>query len=326
MKLLSILIPTYNRASYLKDAIMCLLPQFSRYKDELEILVSDNCSSDDTKIVIDTLQSQFQNQIIYYKQSENIGFEANFEFLINKSKGKYLYLMGDDDILAENFFDTILPLLRTPNDYTSIHWNRLTGNKLCSNNKLYDPIFTGKMIEELDATNFVKRVMDRPNFISSIVFKKEIIKKAWNHYKDEYEGYKFCGPLYWGIVQAGGLNIYHYMPLIIQRVNSSTWAKLFPYYLIGSMSNIFLDLDVVVPGIYLRWQKKLKTQKTDVLYRVADYRSFYRQQRVKSQMFKHMNCWDKIRYYYYLIPGTNLPYFLGALSFKLKKIINKVWR
>ena len=258
MKLLSILIPTYNRASYLKDAIMCLLPQFSRYKDELEILVSDNCSSDDTKIVIDTLQSQFQNQIIYYKQSENIGFEANFEFLINKSKGKYLYLMGDDDILAENFFDTILPLLRTPNDYTSIHWNRLTGNKLCSNNKLYDPIFTGKMIEELDATNFVKRVMDRPNFISSIVFKKEIIKKAWNHYKDEYEGYKFCGPLYWGIVQAGGLNIYHYMPLIIQRVNSSTWAKLFPYYLIGSMSNIFLDLDVVVPGIYLRWQKKFE--------------------------------------------------------------------
>ena len=52
--LLSICIPTYNRASFLKEALSRVLSQLSQIKDnnKIELLVSDNCSTDNTAEVV----------------------------------------------------------------------------------------------------------------------------------------------------------------------------------------------------------------------------------------------------------------------------------
>ena len=78
--LVTIGIPTYNRADgYLKEAIESVINQ--TYSN-LEIIISDNCSSDDTGLVVKSFKDQ---RIHYYRHDENIGANNNFNFCLKKS-------------------------------------------------------------------------------------------------------------------------------------------------------------------------------------------------------------------------------------------------
>lgn len=67
LPLVTIAIPTYNRADlYLKQAIQCSLNQ--TYSN-IEIIVSDNCSDDDTEAVV---KSFIYTHIRYFKHEKNI--------------------------------------------------------------------------------------------------------------------------------------------------------------------------------------------------------------------------------------------------------------
>ena len=65
--LLTIAIPTYNRANILHIALGILLPQINNYSSEIELIISDNASNDNTQKVIKDLLSQYPtiNSIIY---------------------------------------------------------------------------------------------------------------------------------------------------------------------------------------------------------------------------------------------------------------------
>ena len=77
--LLSICIPTYNRAEYLDEAINSVLVQITEdIKDKIEICVSDNNSIDNTKDIILSLQKKSTIPIIYHENSTNIGADMNF--------------------------------------------------------------------------------------------------------------------------------------------------------------------------------------------------------------------------------------------------------
>ena len=51
-KLLTIIIPTYNRASLLHKALACLMPQTKECSKWVDVYVSDNHSSDDTAEIV----------------------------------------------------------------------------------------------------------------------------------------------------------------------------------------------------------------------------------------------------------------------------------
>jgi glycosyltransferase involved in cell wall biosynthesis len=96
--LVSIGIPTYNRAnSYLKHALQSAINQ--TYQN-IEIIVSDNCSADDTKSVIKEFHDP---RIRFYRQKENIGAVPNANFCLEQSKGEYFLLLLDDDLIDEDF-------------------------------------------------------------------------------------------------------------------------------------------------------------------------------------------------------------------------------
>lgn len=84
--LVSIGIPTYNRAnSYLKQALRSAVNQ--TYKN-LEIIVSDNCSSDDTESVVKEFRDP---RIRYFRQNKNLGAVPNCNFCLEQSQGKYFW-------------------------------------------------------------------------------------------------------------------------------------------------------------------------------------------------------------------------------------------
>jgi glycosyltransferase involved in cell wall biosynthesis len=107
VKKLSICIPTYNRAGFLDPLLTSLLAQIaaSGQANEIEVLVSDNCSPDDTPAVA----AKFKGVIRYWRNVENIGPDANFLKLFGEAQGRYIWLPGDDDTVRD---DTLSYLLR----------------------------------------------------------------------------------------------------------------------------------------------------------------------------------------------------------------------
>src|SRR5271165_6446604 len=86
---LSICIPTYNRFPFLKWTIDRTAQDFP----DAEIIVSDNCSTDDTRTI------QLDKRVKYVCQTENIGAFANFRSALLAGNRRYTCYLGDDDYL-----------------------------------------------------------------------------------------------------------------------------------------------------------------------------------------------------------------------------------
>ena len=92
--LCSIGIPTYNRPTLLAKTIEEVCNQSYR---NLEIIISDNASTDaDVARICDQLAAK-DSRVRLFRQSENIGPRANFEFVFQQAKGEYFMWAADDD-------------------------------------------------------------------------------------------------------------------------------------------------------------------------------------------------------------------------------------
>lgn len=108
--LLSICIPTYNRADALERCIDAIVnnPAFT---GEMEIFVSDNNSSDNTQQLMENYCSQYKN-ITYVRQKENIGGERNFIFVLEHANGEFLKLHNDWAIFTTEGFEHFVNAVR----------------------------------------------------------------------------------------------------------------------------------------------------------------------------------------------------------------------
>jgi glycosyltransferase involved in cell wall biosynthesis len=109
--LVTIGIPTYNRADrYLKEAIESALKQ--TYPN-IEIIVSDNCSSDDTGLIVESFND---SKLQYHRHEINIGGNANFNFCLEKAKGVFFLLLHDDDLIDSDFVETCINTVKNRTD------------------------------------------------------------------------------------------------------------------------------------------------------------------------------------------------------------------
>ena len=99
---LSIAIPTYNRAKYLDKCLKSIYNQKNIDFNEIEVVISDNNSSDETKFVVDKWKDKFPI-FVYKKNSTNIGPTRNIRNALNLARGNYIWLFGDDDIFAKDY-------------------------------------------------------------------------------------------------------------------------------------------------------------------------------------------------------------------------------
>lgn len=103
---LSVIIPTYNRAEYLSQ---CLHSVLSSSYQNLEIVVSDNASQDDTQAVASSFTD---HRLKYYRNKTNIGFELNLLKLLEYASGDYIFLLTDDDYLNEEAVPELIEIIR----------------------------------------------------------------------------------------------------------------------------------------------------------------------------------------------------------------------
>jgi glycosyltransferase involved in cell wall biosynthesis len=108
--LLSICIPTYNRAGSLLYCLGSVIEATSKFQECVEIVVSNNCSTDGTKDILESFKSV--PNFRHFTNQSNIGFNFNYFKLIDEySKGKYCWIIGDDDFLKSDSVSKVLAIL-----------------------------------------------------------------------------------------------------------------------------------------------------------------------------------------------------------------------
>lgn len=118
--LLSICIPTWNRAQFLKLSLDSIKKQLSDIDNgKLEILVSDNCSTDSTPELVRSYMDEGM-PIKYNRNNENKGADWNFLKCIQLAASKYILLLGDDDILLPGTVQYLISVLEK-NDWGLVH-------------------------------------------------------------------------------------------------------------------------------------------------------------------------------------------------------------
>jgi glycosyltransferase involved in cell wall biosynthesis len=113
--LLTISIPTWNRASYLALTLNRLSKELKTVAArDVEVIVSDNCSNDSTENVVKSVQMAGL-PVRYVRNPENLGSDYNIAQCFNLAKGKYVLILSDDDLIFDNSLSVLLAHLKTFN-------------------------------------------------------------------------------------------------------------------------------------------------------------------------------------------------------------------
>jgi len=126
--LVTIGIPTYNRAN--KTLALAIESACRQDYPNLEIIVSDNCSTDNTRDVVGAFADP---RLRYIRQEVNRGPNANYNACLHAARGAYFLLLHDDDLIDPDFVTTCMLAANYSTQYGFIR----TGARIIDNDGKY---------------------------------------------------------------------------------------------------------------------------------------------------------------------------------------------
>lgn len=118
----SFCIPTRNRASFLRELLETIAAQAT---PEVEVVVSDDASTDDTATVIDSFRPRLP-QLIYERVDPPLRYDRNLLHVVSRARGQYCWLFGDDDRLEPGGLAALLDALKKDPDLTGLTTGRIS--------------------------------------------------------------------------------------------------------------------------------------------------------------------------------------------------------
>jgi glycosyltransferase involved in cell wall biosynthesis len=188
-KLLTIAIPTYNRADLLDKQLTWLSQAIKGFESECEILVSDNCSTDHTQSIISKWQNIFTN--ITFKSNknpENIGVMRNIFHCLSSATTKYVWTIGDDDPIQERAVAYVINKIKNIDDLSLLFLN-FSGRNQITGEAVHPPKIVGNRWFDADTEDgegdgkaifehcFSKSV-GAVIFLTATVYRADLIKRA----------------------------------------------------------------------------------------------------------------------------------------------------
>lgn len=139
LPLLTVAITTYNRGHLALRSVTKLRETF--YDSELEIMVSDNCSTK-TQEAYQQIALMKDSRVSYYRNKENGGYFKNIFHCLDRAKGQFCLFLSDEDIVNIEKLPIYLELLKRNPDVAYIRssgnylitgepYNRFTYARLC---------------------------------------------------------------------------------------------------------------------------------------------------------------------------------------------------
>ncbi len=166
---LSIGITSYKR---IKELERCIKSVQTKYADDIEIIVSEDCSPLSKEIgeTVNALAKESKYKLKFMPNEHNLGYDGNLGAIIKKSRGKYVFLMSDDDAVYEGFLDILIPFLKHDNNqnYGIVYAPFVKNNRKDRN-------YGRDMVIENGEENAAKHIYDSILF-SGLIFKKDLVK------------------------------------------------------------------------------------------------------------------------------------------------------
>lgn len=114
--LLSICIPTFNRSEALRETLESIVSQDVFIKtDTVEVVISDNASTDDTPAVTAEFANRYPGKVISYRQPVNV-WSANFQQVLSLGRGEYLKLHNDTLLVRPGALQPLADAIREFSD------------------------------------------------------------------------------------------------------------------------------------------------------------------------------------------------------------------
>lgn len=179
---LSICIPTYNRAVYLREAVESVLRQINEVnRTKVEIVISDNASDDSTNEYAQGLRAGALSIVRYQRNEHNVEFDHNCLKVVGLARGEYCWLLGDDDQLTPGAVDRILSEIEKNPDIDIFICNRSEYGPDMRQERVFIPEFTDlkdtiydfTKITAIDYLRAIRNVMGLFNCISTQVFRRD---------------------------------------------------------------------------------------------------------------------------------------------------------
>lgn len=325
--ILSICIPSYNRADMLRAAIESILNQDV---EGVEIVVSDNASTDHTDAVMRYLVQQYP-QLKYVRSDVNVGADRNFLKVVELASGRYAWLMGSDDMVAPGGVAEVLSAIENHPDLPGFSVNRqmydVSMRRPQSDLDIFPPQVQSVRTHE-SAQGAIYELGIYLSFISGQVFNRE----AWRRYTNEagieryFNGLVHLYPLYalirdadtWGAMAA---------PIVLCRSDNDSFLsaghfKRFEIDVIG-FSRAAADVFGRTHPIYRQLMKNVL--RSLLVNRILGFKL----SRVRGIYFKSFVCalpvcWPYARFWSVFVPALLMPPALMRHALALRSRIRPV--
>jgi abequosyltransferase len=315
--LLTIAIPSHNRAPYLRELLEVLAEEI---KDEprVELIICDNASPDETPSVVEEFVCRGL-RVRYIRNMQNIGADANILQCFEQARGKYVWIFSDDDLILPGAIAKILSYCGTA-EYDLI-W--VSSYPFANDHKRVALKAQRDAVDIRDAVAYVKRIHVFFTFITGNIINKTTVLAA---------GPKpFSSLVGTSLVQLGwtytALNrftrgLYIREKLVAMRVNNTGGYKLFQVF--GStlatitrnwltsenLSRIIMNgaLQQFWPMILLHYKKNPRAFADEI-----------KPQTVLTPLFK-----SNVRYWTFAYPVMMLPRLPATLWVFATRILNRL--
>lgn len=194
----SVIIPNYNHAPYLAERIESVLSQ--TYQD-FELILLDDCSSDDSRAVIDRYRQHPRVSRVVFNEVNSGNTFVQWERGIGLAKGKYVWIAESDDVADPVFLNTLVPLLEADERrVVAFSHSRMIDSEGRLLSETWHKQGSSGEVMVRDGKAFNRRVMVRQCAIynaSMTVFRKSVFAAI----PSDYKLYRYCGDwLFWTYV------------------------------------------------------------------------------------------------------------------------------
>ena len=234
--LLSLCIPTYNRAALLGQSLGAIFSQIGPEDAAwVEVLILDNASTDDTPAVVTQAQTDFPYIPAHaLRNPENIGPDRNFLKAIGLARGRFVYLISDDDVLLPGAVSTLLRLIREHPDFDGFSLNARTFRRSPEEESM--PWFPlGADVTFRDKSEVLGLLQTSIGFMSILAFNKSRIEKQLvaGDYEDKIGSNFLQCFLFLDALSASEGVIVLAQPLLAQRAENSPFDNYFRIFVTG---------------------------------------------------------------------------------------------
>lgn len=251
---LSIIVPVYNTSKYLKKCVTSILVQTN---DDMEILLINDSSTDNSGEILKEFEKQNPERIHYFEKP-NGGIADTRNYGVSKAQGKYILFVDSDDYIKENLIKELDKYIEQDIDLVKFKLEKVN-----INGEVLERI-EGPVFEKLTGPQAFNKLAFSDVLIDSpcvYLFKKELFKKNNLEFKPNTEHEDF------------GL-----MPLVILKAETVTSINLYGYCYLQSTNSITRNTD------YARMLKKFN----DVLLHYDNMIEFLNKENIDEKTKKNV--------------------------------------